>query len=191
MTSIGSKDGGQAPGERKGDSVSAERNGDSVSAKAVKCYREEHVSGLSQKELILMLYDGAIKSVVDAKAFIDNKDYAQSYKSLVKGRNIVTELLRILNIEQGGEVAKNLQRLYLYVIGRLTEVNFTKETRLLDNAVDILNNLRSAWAEIDFEKAVADMGASDSGENGNNGTVPKSKQIRQPADQSSLLSITA
>ncbi len=165
--------------------------GDIVSAKAAKCYREEQVNGLCQKELILMLYDGAIKFTTQARDAITAKDYPQSYKSIVRARDIVTELLRILNVEEGGDVAKNLQRLYVYMIGRLIEVNFTKETRLLDNVLTILNNLRSAWAEIDFEKALAEYVPKNGGGNGSNGNGAKPAAPRHPTDNSRLLSVTA
>jgi len=162
-----------------------------VSAKAMKSYREEQVSGLSQKQLILMLYDGAIKFVSEAKESIEKKDYGRSYKSIVKARDIIAELLRILNIERGGEIARNLQRLYLYMIGRLIEVNFTKETRLLDNVLDILRDLRSAWAEIDFEEALANMPPGDEDDGGNgNGSKPALRPHTNP-NQSRLLSVTA
>lgn len=167
-----------------------EHKGDIVSTKAAKRYREEHVNGLSQKDLILMLYDGAIKFTSEAKGSIERKDYVHSYKSIIRARDIVTELLRILKLEEGGEVAKNLQRLYVYMIGRLIEVNFTKEIRLLDNVLDILQNLRSAWAEIDFEKALADAAPANRSNDGNGDGSGRSA-LRQLADNSRLLSVTA
>ena len=170
--------------------MAGQPNDNSVSSRAAKSYREEQVNGLSQKELILMLYDGAVKFACEAKEAIENKDYVRSHKAILRARDIVTELLRILDMEKGGEVAKNLQRLYVYMIGRLVEVNFTKELRLLDNVVDILQNLRSAWAELDFEKAMADA-APDNGQDGGNGSESKAPAPRQPANNSRLISMTA
>jgi flagellar protein FliS len=162
------------------------RRGDLTSEKAVKRYREEQVNGLSQKDLILMLYDGAIKFSSEAKEAMQSKDYVQSYRSVIRARDIITELLRILNVEKGGDVARNLQRLYVYMIGRLIEVNFTKETRLLDNVLYILRDLRSAWAAIDFHAAMAEMAGQRDGGNGC-GKAP----LRQLATNSRLLSVTA
>ncbi len=163
---------------------------DTITEKAARRYREEHVSGLSQKELILMLYDGAIKFAGEAKSAIEEKDFARSYKSIVKARDIVTELLCILNMEQGGEVGANLERLYIYVIGRLTEANFTQEISLLDNVLAIMGNLRSAWAELDFEKARA-AGVPGNGRNGANGSAAKpGPPPRREGENSRILSIT-
>jgi len=169
----------------------AERpNRDIASSKAAKSYREEQVSGLSQKELILMLYDGAIKFASEAKHAIESNDYVRSYNLIVRARDIVTELLRILNMEKGGDVAKNLRRLYVYMVGRLIEVNFTKEVRLLDNVIDILQNLRSAWAELDFAEAMASAALND-GQNGENGNGADPAVTQQLTHNSRLISITA
>lgn len=165
-------------------------NGEMVPAKASRRYREEQVNGLSQKDLILMLYDGAIKFSGEAKDSIEKKDFVESYQRIVKARDIVTELLRILNMEEGGEVAENLMRLYVHVIGRLIEVNFTKETVLLDNVLTILGDLRSAWAELDFDEALANE-SPDNGKNGGNGNGSRSNRPRQTGDTSRLLSVTA
>jgi len=73
-----------------------------------------------------MLYDGAIKFISDAKQEIGRKNFIESNRLLSRARNIIIELLRILDLERGGDIAKNLQRLYTYAIGRLIEVSFTK-----------------------------------------------------------------
>jgi flagellar biosynthetic protein FliS len=165
------------------------QSGDIVTQKAAKRYREEQVNGLSQKELILMLYDGALKFTAGARDAFGKKDFATSYKFIVKARDIVTELLCILNVDQGGEVAMNLQRLYVYVIGRLTEANFTHEVPLLDNVLTILQNLRSAWAEVDFEKALASV-MPDNGRNGDKGVAHKPPAPRQNGDNARIISLT-
>jgi flagellar protein FliS len=101
-----------------------------------------------------MLYDGAIRFASESKAAMDAKDFIEAHRLITRTRGIILELLRILDMDTGGEVAKNLQRLYVYMIGRLIEVNLTKKLLLLDNVVAILQNLRSAWAEIDFDEAL-------------------------------------
>ena len=166
--------------------MTEQHNGDIVSEKAAQRYREEHISSLGQKDLILMLYDGGIKFAEEAKDAIEAEDFIRSYERIVKTRNIVTELLCMLDIEQGEDVAENLKRLYIYAIGRLTEANFTHETSLIDNVIVILQNLRSAWAEVDFEKAMADAAPG----NGRNGTASSLAAPRQADQNSRMLSVT-
>ena len=166
--------------------MTEQHNGGIVAEKAAKRYREEHISSLGQKDLILMLYDGGIRFAKEAKDAIEAEDFIRSYKLIVKTRNIVTELLCMLNIEQGEDVATNLQRLYVYAIGRLTEANFTHEISLIDNVIVILQNLRSAWAEIDFDKALADGVPG----NGRNGAAPSLAASHQADQNSRILSVT-
>ncbi len=158
---------------------------DSLNARAARSYREEQINGLSQKDLILMLYDGAIKFTSEAKRTFSEKNFAQGHVSITKARNIILELLRILNMEEGGEIARNLQRLYVYMIGRLIEVNFTKELSLLDNVLAILADLRFAWAHIDFAQPENHRHAQENERNGNSRPTPKG------VDSARLLSVTA
>lgn len=166
-------------------------NDEVVSARANRCYREEQVNGLSQKELILMLYDGAIRSSEEAKVYFEEENFVESYQRIVKARTIVTELLRILNMDEGGAVAENLKRLYVHMIGRLIEANFTKETALLDNVLTILRDLRSAWAELDFDEALTNANADNATSKGNGGGCSRPNGPRQTSDSSRLLSVTA
>lgn len=169
--------------------MAEQHNSNTATNKAARRYREEYVNGLRQKELILMLYDGAIKFTAAAKDAIMEKDVIGGYQLIIRARDIVTELLCMLNVEKGGEVAANLRRLYVYLIGRLTEANFAQEVSHLDNVLTVLNNLRSAWAEIDFDKALADEARGD-GQNGDNGCGHAPPVPRQNDESARILSVT-
>lgn len=158
-----------------------------ICAKAARSYREEHINGLSQKELILMLYDGAIRFSSEAKEAIKVQNLSEATRLITRARSIIIELLRILDMKNGGEVAANLQRLYVYMIGRLIEVLFTREPLLLDNILFILQNLRSAWEQIDFEEArMLEQSLSNN--------LEKKRTLRSsapPSTSARLLSVTA
>lgn len=128
-----------------------------TSARAVARYREEHVNNLGQQELLLMLYDGAIRFCGEARSAIEAADYDTSYQTLIRARDVVAELLSILNGDVDAEVVSNLRRLYDFCIYGITEVNFTKDLALLDGVVRVLSNLRAAWAELDFADAVREL----------------------------------
>jgi len=124
---------------------------------ALAAYRTERVTNLSQQELILMLYDGAIRFCGEAKTAISDNDFNKSYHKLTRARDVVTELLAILNPDVDADVVRNLERLYNFCILSITEVNFSKDVTLLDAVVTVLSNLRSAWAEVDFDAALAEV----------------------------------
>jgi flagellar protein FliS len=74
---------------------------------------------------------------------------------LAKATAIVGELSSSLNMEEGGEIAGNLRRLYDYVLDRLLAANTNNDPALFDEAEKILDMLRSAWKEIEKTSAVA------------------------------------
>ena len=131
--------------------------GHAVPARAAARYREEQVNNLGQQELLLMLYDGAIRFCGEARAAIDAGDTDTSYHRLLRARDIVTELLAILHPDVQFEAITNLRRLYDFCIYGITEVNFTKDLCLLDGVVRVLENLRATWAEIDFAGALHEL----------------------------------
>ena len=124
---------------------------------AVARYREEQVNNLSQKALILMLYDGAIRFCDEARTAIEAVDPATSYEKLIRARGVVTELFAILNPDVDVESVQNLRRLYDFCIYGITQVNFTKDLTMLDAVVRVLRDLRETWAEIDFDAALGEL----------------------------------
>ena len=76
-------------------------------------YKKASVNTLDQNKLIIMLYDGAIKNANFAVEYMKSGEIEKVHDSLIKTKNIVTELLATLNMEQGGEIAKNLKSLYM------------------------------------------------------------------------------
>ena len=111
-------------------------------------YKKASVNTLDQNKLIIMLYDGAIKNATFAVEYMNSGDIEKVHNCLVKTKNIVTELMATLNMDHGGEIAKNLQSLYSYMFSQLIEANMEKKTEPVVTVIDLLKELRSAWFEI-------------------------------------------
>jgi flagellar protein FliS len=71
---------------------------------------------------------------------------------LIKTKNIVTELMATLNMDKGGDIAKNLQSLYSYMFSQLIEANMNKKTEPVVIVIDLLKELRAAWTQINSKK---------------------------------------
>ena len=67
---------------------------------------------------------------------------------MVKAKNIVSELMSSLNMEKGGEVAKNLKSLYAFMFSQLIEANMNKESKPVVTVIGLLKELREAWIHI-------------------------------------------
>ena len=115
-------------------------------------YKKASVNTLDQNKLIIMLYDGAIKNANFAVQYMESGDIEKVNDSLIKTKNIVTELLATLNMEQGGEIAKNLKSLYSYMFSLLIEANMEKKSEPVLTVIDLLKELRGAWVQIKEKK---------------------------------------
>ena len=115
-------------------------------------YKKASVNTLDQNKLIIMLYDGAIKNANFAVQYMESGEIEKVHDSLIKTKNIVTELLATLNMEQGGEIAKNLKSLYSYMFSQLIEANMEKKSEPVVTVIDLLKELRGAWVQIKEKK---------------------------------------
>lgn len=116
-----------------------------------QAYQKNKYETASPHRLILMLYDGALSNIRHAAEALDGRDAEAARRAILKAQDIVSELLSCLNVEQGGDIALNLRRLYLYVFNRLVQANVRKDRTILEEVDGILSDLRSAWAEIGKE----------------------------------------
>jgi flagellar secretion chaperone FliS len=118
--------------------------------RAVKSYAdlgvETGVASASPQELIVMLYDGAIQSLRAAKIGIMNRQAAEKGKQISKAISIIDEGLRsALDVEAGGDIAKNLMDLYDYMSNRLMLANLKNDIKMIDEVAKLLIELKGAW----------------------------------------------
>lgn len=115
-------------------------------------YRQVATQTATPGQLILMLYDGALRFLEGAlKAFgaDDPLEHFQTINNNVqRAQAILQELSSALNVQQGGPLAETLQALYHYLDRRLQESNVRKEPAGIKEAIDRLTVLRDAWAQM-------------------------------------------
>ena len=116
--------------------------------KAAHAYLQTQVTTTSQGDLVVMLYDGAIKFLTRAKELLLANDMAGKGNYISKALDIVNELDCTLNLEKGGELAANLHNLYFFCNSRLLMANLKKSPEMIDDVMKVLSGLRSAYAEI-------------------------------------------
>jgi flagellar protein FliS len=102
----------------------------------------------SPLELVVMLYDGAIRYVNDARDAVERNDVVARTRAVSRALAIVTELQNTLRIEDGGDVARELDRLYTYLTARLLDVNVKRDRKALDEVHRLLMTVRDGWAQI-------------------------------------------
>jgi len=110
-------------------------------------YTEQMVLTASPAKLIELLLQKAISVIDEAKNCIDEKDYNNANAKIVRAQDIVMELNLALDMEKGGEIAKNLRALYNYMYRTLVEANIKKDKKMLDDVKSLLEDLLSTWRE--------------------------------------------
>lgn len=108
-------------------------------------YRRVDTLGKSQLDLILQVYDGAIKAFRTARAHYEQDESTAGYEEIERAKRFVTHLYTTLDMEKGGDVAANLSRLYVFVISQSYVIQATKDLAQLDAVTNIMSNLREGW----------------------------------------------
>ncbi len=116
--------------------------------RGLNAYRTTQVQSRTPLELVVMLYDGAIRFVGTAREAVERRDIAARGEAISRALAIVSELQSTLNMEAGGEVAMQLDRLYDYVNERMLAAAMQNSVEPLDEARKVLETLRDGWATI-------------------------------------------
>lgn len=110
---------------------------------------ESGVAAADPHKLILMLYQGALLAIASAKNQILRKQISAKGSSITKAIKIIDEGLKAcLDVEAGGEIGKNLYKLYDYMNQRLLIANLKNDTAILDEVSALLGELKGAWESI-------------------------------------------
>jgi flagellar protein FliS len=99
-------------------------------------------------DLIIQLYDGAISRLNKTAFYMNKGDLGKKVHYLVRAIAIIEELLASLNTEEGGEVAQNLQELYVYMLKELTLANANNDVAKVKHVEALLRDLLTAWKQI-------------------------------------------
>lgn len=110
-------------------------------------YQQNQIMTASQEQILLMLYDGAIKFCRQAIAYSDEGKVADKLGRISKVFAIVTEFSNSLNHEIGGDIAADLDALYQFMIRELNSARKDATGVHLKNVEKLLIDLRQTWGE--------------------------------------------
>ena len=118
-----------------------------MSPNSPRKYLETQILTASREQLLLLLYDGAIRFAEKGRDAVLAKEPAEAHDQLVRAQRIVIELWCALNPEADPELSKNLGGLYSFAYLRLVHANVQRDAKAADEALGILRTLREAWGE--------------------------------------------
>ncbi|MDN5316586.1 MAG: flagellar secretion chaperone FliS [Thermoanaerobacterium sp.] len=99
----------------------------------------------SPEELVMMLYNGIIRFVNEAKQAIDDKNIERAHNSITRAQDIVLELMSTLDMQY--DISKNLYSIYDYISRRLIEANLKKDKVALDEVESLVSDLKDTWGK--------------------------------------------
>jgi flagellar protein FliS len=140
---------------------------------AAKAYLKTQVNTTSQGDILLLLYEGALKFLGQAKEKIAARDYAQKGILISRALDILAELQSSLNAQKGGTLAENLQKLYFICSTKLLQANLKMDTAIIDEVMRILAGLRDAFRAANAE-VTGQPAAAPQPQSGSYGVAPPS-----------------
>jgi flagellar secretion chaperone FliS len=127
-----------------------------AATRAANAYYQTQVQSQSPLELVVMLYDGAIRFLRNAADAMRRRDLVAKRDAMSRALAILAELQNTLNLDAGGEVAASLDALYTYATARLTDANLQTDPAPIEEVIRILQPLREAWSQVASAPAAAD-----------------------------------
>ncbi|WP_455577174.1 flagellar export chaperone FliS [Anaerosinus sp.] len=114
-------------------------------AQTAEYYRRQQILTATPEQLTLMLYNGALKFINEGIKAMQEKKYEESNNKFIRVQNILSELQVTLKMEY--EISTNLYALYDYSKRCLIEGNINDDLVKIDEAKEIITELRNAWYE--------------------------------------------
>ena len=125
-------------------------------------YFANQVQTASPEQILIMLYDGAIRFLRQARQAMDDEDRIGMLEKKSRAVAIITELANSLDFENGGEVAENLDGLYWYMSRELMRANGQEGAEALEASENILEELRDGWVQaIEANRPEAEEGSQE------------------------------
>ena len=126
-------------------------------------YQQNHIQTASAERILILLYDGALRFIRQARQGMENQDLKAKLEGIGKAIDILNELSGTLDFDTGGEIAENLDGLYAYMVRELTLANARNDAQPLQVIDEMLVDLRDGWLQaierVKSEKQSAAMAA--------------------------------
>jgi flagellar protein FliS len=118
-----------------------------------QAYATTQISTASSVQVVVLLYDGAISSMKLAQEGIVALNFHDKARFLDRALRVVGELSASLNMEEGGVIAKDLQRVYEYIQFEVTQANLKNEPGPLEGPIRCMSAIRESWQELAIQGA--------------------------------------
>jgi len=114
-------------------------------------YNETSINTASPTKLVVLLYQGAVRFLREAVTDIQRQDYVHKRQSIARAESIIHYLQVTLDTEKGGEIARELNRLYAYMKLRIYDGSARLDSKPIEEVIELLETLLSGWEQIELK----------------------------------------
>jgi flagellar protein FliS len=133
---------------------------------AAHAYQAQQVRASSKVKQVALLYDRMIGSLHEAIQAIADKDIEKRHNSNRRAQEIILALYAALDVDVGGDVARNLQMLYQFALRRLPQVDLKNDPKPAREVIEVLDPIRKSWHELARREAAGTLYDAEVDENG-------------------------
>lgn len=154
-------------------------------------YQKTHVTTASRENILLMLYEACIKFTRRSELALAEKRIADKGKNVSKAIAILSELMAVLDFKVGGDLALELEKLYVFMIDKLIEGNVSNDPVCFSQVESLLRTLHTGWKEaVENIKETTEKELSESKDVQTADVEKKSSEIELPRQGSSKFKIS-
>lgn len=113
---------------------------------------ESEIIVASPHRIIQLMFAGALQRLAQARYAMEQNDLANKGVYIGKAVSIIIGLQNSLNMDAGGQIAKNLSDLYDFMLRKITEANLNNDVKAIDDVCDILRTIKEGWDAIPADK---------------------------------------
>lgn len=112
-----------------------------------QAYQQSHLLTAAPGDVLLALYDGALRFIVKARQAIERRDFSAKADAVDRASAIIEELTTTLDHKKAPALCGNLASLYSYYLRQLHRANVELDGSYLTEVESHLSNMRSTWAQ--------------------------------------------
>ncbi|MCM3714648.1 flagellar export chaperone FliS [Halalkalibacter oceani] len=109
-------------------------------------YKQNAMKTASPGELTLMLYNGCLKFIKQAKQAMEAQEIEKRNEAMTKAQNIIRELM--VTLKTDSELGQNMMRMYDFILNRMVEANIKNDVVMLEEAEELVIEFRDTWKQV-------------------------------------------
>ena len=121
---------------------------------AARAYKAQQVQGISKVKQVALLYDRMIASIREAIQAIEDNEIEKRHFANKRAQDIILALYGALDAEVGGQIATNLQQIYVFALKQLPFLDIRNDPQYGHNVIEVLEPLRESWHELARREAM-------------------------------------